>query len=519
MSEDRALPHASGSERAILGAVLLDNCCFGVAESAGITATDFSNSAHRHIWEAMLALFERDEPIDTVTLREQLGQRNQLQVVGGLAYISALIDGLPQPANVDHYVGHVKGAAHRRRLVQLAETLQCTAMDDGDWLQAVEQIQQVGACAGDRSEGVILVRASDVPATHVRWAWKDRIPLGGLTLLVGDPGLGKTTVGCERAARVTRGDLEGDLHGQPADVLIATAEDAHSVLRARLEAAGADLDRVHFVTVQRDGIDVGLTLPKDVAELERRATEVGVSMVLVDPIAGHLEGVDSHRDASLRRALAPLARMAETTDAAVVGVAHLNKSAAADLLRRVGGSVAMVAAARSVLLCTCDPGSVDDAAPERLLSHGKSNYGALAPMLRLRLEGREVETPDGPAPTVSVAWLGEVEGLTLADVLAPNEETTECPERDEAVDWLNSYLAEHNGEAPAGEVIEAARRDGITKSTLYRARKRAGVISAKSSFHGGWIWSSQRRFREGTEDTPAGSEKPSNSSATVRDDI
>ena len=402
--------------------------------------------------------------------------------------------------------------------MQLAEQLRCAAMDDGDWRQAVEQIQQVGAWTGERSEGVILVRASDVPATQVRWAWKDRIPLGGLTLLVGDPGLGKTTAGCERAARVTRGDLDGDLHGQPADVLIATAEDAHSVLRARLEAAGADLDRVHFVTVQRDGIDVGLTLPKDVAELERRAIEVEVSMVLVDPIAGHLADVDSHRDASLRRALAPLARMAEKTDAAVVGVAHLNKSDAADLLRRVGGSVAMVAAARSVLLFTGDPGSVDDAAPERLLSHGKSNYGPLAPMLRLRMEGREVETPDGPAPTVGVAWLGEVKDLTLADVLAPKEEATECPERDEAVNWLNSYLSDHNGEAPAGEVIKAARRDGITKSTLDRARERAGVVSAKSSFHGGWTWSSRRRFREGTEETPVGSEESSNSSATVPDE-
>ena len=113
MSEDRALPHASESERAILGAVLLDNSSFGVAESAGITATDFPVGSHRYIWEAMSALSERNEPIDTVTLREQLDQQDQLPIVGGPASISALIDRLPQLANVGHYAGHVKDAAHR----------------------------------------------------------------------------------------------------------------------------------------------------------------------------------------------------------------------------------------------------------------------------------------------------------------------------------------------------------------------------------------------------------------------
>jgi hypothetical protein len=349
--------------------------------------------------------------------------------------------------------------------------------------------RRMAARAAEPDSGLHLIRACDVEAAPVRWAWADRLPLGALSLVVGDPGLGKTTVAAELAARFTRGQATGDLHGWPVDVVIATAEDALSVLRLRLEAAGADLERVHFAAVRRDGLDTGLTLPDDVPELERRAREVGARAVIIDPVAGHLSGaVDSHRDASLRRALAPLAKMAEATDATITGIAHLNKAEAADLLRRVGGSVALTAAARSILLLTRDPSADDENDARRVLMHGKSNYGPTAAPLLLRIEGREVSTAEGPAPVSGVAWLGEAAGVTLSDVLATGASGDERAERDGAVEWLRDYLAGRGGVAPAADVHREAARDGIAKTTLHRVRRRAGVATEKGGFGAGWQW-------------------------------
>jgi len=200
---------------------------------------------------------------------------------------------------------------------------------------------------------VILTSASAITPEMMRWLWDRRLPLRGLSLIAGEPGLGKSTLTAELAANVTRGRLPGDLHAQPADVLIASAEDHFaSVVWGRLTAAGADMDRVHRVAVEdRDGEEL-LTLPDDVAELESRCEELAadgrpVALIVVDPVAAFIGGgVDTHRDAAVRRVLAPLSGLAERQQLSVVGVAHLNKDTAGKLLSRVGGSVAFGAAPR-----------------------------------------------------------------------------------------------------------------------------------------------------------------------------
>ena len=341
--------------------------------------------------------------------------------MGGAAYISSLIDGIPEAANVDQYARIVKSAARRRRMIEVANAAVIEAMERGtDTDEIIERLcENLEAVRTDpASRGLYLVRAADIDAVRVNWAWDGRVALGALSLFVGDPGLGKTTAAVEVAARVSKGDLPGDLHGRPVPVLIATAEDALTVLRARLEAASADLNKVSFVVMQRDGLAGSITLPDDVPELQRRVEQERARLVIIDPIMGHLSGkVDSHRDASLRRALAPLCRMAEATDAAVIGIAHLNKSQVADLIRRVGGSVALSAAARSVLLLTRDPDDDTEEGPDRVLAHGKCNLGPQMEPLRLRIEGREVIGPDGPIPTSGIEWLGTAEGVTVTDML------------------------------------------------------------------------------------------------------
>ena len=339
------------------------------------------------------------------------------------------------------------------------------------------------ACRG-RMLGYVLRSADTIRPEEVEWYYPGRVPLGSLTLLVGPAGLGKTTFACELAARGTRGELGG----AAADVIFATTEDslAHTLV-PRFTAAGADRARVHFVQiVDADGFETGLTLPDDIARLQHAVEITGAKLIVLDPVVGHLSGgIDSHNDHSVRRALAPLAALAESTGAAILGIGHLNKSPSTDVLTRLVGSVAFGAAARSVLLFGEDPNAAEGA-PERLLIHAKCNLGPRAVASRLKVEGRTITTEGEKIETSGIAWLGEDATATAARVLGGRQESSSL---DVATDFLREVLTD--GPLPSSEVKALATDEDITERTLKRAKKKLGIESQKKGFDAGSavLWS------------------------------
>src|SRR5580692_9582091 len=125
---DRTLPHNLEAEKCVLGAILINNHAFNQAAEV-IDATDFFREAHRRIFEKMIALTDRSEPVDLVTLNDELTRSNELEGVGGPAYISALTDGVPRSANVEYYARIVKEKATLRRLIQSANDMLTRAYD------------------------------------------------------------------------------------------------------------------------------------------------------------------------------------------------------------------------------------------------------------------------------------------------------------------------------------------------------------------------------------------------------
>src|SRR5213595_4334228 len=99
---ERTLPHNLEAERSVLGAILLHNDAFNAAAEV-IDSEDFFRDAHRRIFDRMVALAERNGAIDLVTLKDELGRSGELDEVGGPAYITALVDGVPRSTNVQHY--------------------------------------------------------------------------------------------------------------------------------------------------------------------------------------------------------------------------------------------------------------------------------------------------------------------------------------------------------------------------------------------------------------------------------
>ncbi len=119
---DRPLPHNLEAERSVLGAILLHNAAFNEAAEL-IDSRDFYRDAHRRIFDKMVQLSERNEPIDLVTLKEELGRSGEIEQVGGPAYIAALVDGVPRATNVQHYARIVKEKATLRNLIHAATTI------------------------------------------------------------------------------------------------------------------------------------------------------------------------------------------------------------------------------------------------------------------------------------------------------------------------------------------------------------------------------------------------------------
>ncbi len=122
ISLERCLPSALESERAVLGAVLLDEkSIFPATEILKIE--DFYLESHREIFRAILSLVEEETSIDLVTLREELRRRNKEESVGGVSYLLSLTDGLPRGTNVGHYAKTVREKAALRKMIQLSNDM------------------------------------------------------------------------------------------------------------------------------------------------------------------------------------------------------------------------------------------------------------------------------------------------------------------------------------------------------------------------------------------------------------
>jgi hypothetical protein len=307
--------------------------------------------------------------------------------------------------------------------------------------------------------GILL---SEVEPEPITWLWPNRIARGKVTLLDGDPGLGKSALTIDFAARVSRGQPWPD--GAPCPeggVVILTAEDGLAdTVRPRLDAAGGDPGKVVVLEVAGDDKHP-VSIPGDVDELERAIERVGAVLVIVDPLMAFLDSATNSRmNHDIRRALRPVASLAERTGVAVVVIRHLNKSPGAPAIYRGGGSIGIIGAARIALLVGRDP---ED--EERLvLAAIKTNIGPKPAALAYRL------TP-GSNGAVSVKSEGESD-LTADQLVAVTSEEDRGALK-EAVDWLRHRLTD--GPIEAKRLKDEARRAGIAEKTLWRAAKLLGV--------------------------------------------
>ncbi|MGH9339167.1 MAG: replicative DNA helicase [Acidobacteriota bacterium] len=133
---EKTLPHSIEAERAILGAILLDNRLFDQTAEL-LTREDFFLDGHRKIYSKMETLSGASRAIDSLTLKEELKRDRDLDTVGGIAYISSLLDGVPRLSNIEDYAQIIKEKALLRRLIHSANEIIVRGFSDQEEAQSL----------------------------------------------------------------------------------------------------------------------------------------------------------------------------------------------------------------------------------------------------------------------------------------------------------------------------------------------------------------------------------------------
>jgi hypothetical protein len=327
----------------------------------------------------------------------------------------------------------------------------------------------------------VIVTLSDVQPEEVSWCWYHRAAHGKITVIDGDPGLGKSMLSIDLVACVTTGaPLPGGGHYGPADVVIMTAEDglADTVL-PRLLAAGGDATRVTALTaIRAKGRERFPSLLRDVAMLEAVVLEKKAKVVIIDPLMAFLAGSDAHKDQDIRAALAPVAAMAERTGAAVLVIRHLNKGQGSQAIYRGGGSIGITGAARAVFLVAKDP--QDDT--RRIVACVKNNLAPMPPALAYTIVGVN-------GGSARLRWDPRPVEITADQLLAAGIEA--AAGKGSAVDEAEKFLRDRLKEGPklVTDLKSEAGAAGIRPATLRRAQKKLNVQHEKQTGKTGrWEW-------------------------------
>ncbi|MGC9602247.1 MAG: bifunctional DNA primase/polymerase [Minisyncoccia bacterium] len=334
-----------------------------------------------------------------------------------------------------------------------------------------------------------LRRMSDVQPEDVSWLWPQRIPSGKLTVIAGDPDLGKSSVAYTIAAHISRG-TPWPVNDGPApigDSILLSAEDgAADTIRPRLDAAGADCNRVFILEsvqdIDADGKPIKrfFSLNKDIAALDKALSSLpNCKLLIIDPISAYLDGVNTNSNSEVRGVMMPFTELATRHNVAIIAISHFNKSGMGKAMYRIQGSLAFVAAARVAYTVVADT----DDKERRLFIPIKNNL-----IKSKDRTGLAYKIVDNGNNQPLIIWEDKPIDITADEALSLSSPDTEAADTDWAELFLQDLLAE--GPILATEVSKAAKAANITPKQLRRVQLKLKVehIKDKKTLNGPWWW-------------------------------
>lgn len=366
---DRGMPMSVEAEKAILGAILLDN--FAYTESADmLTVDDFSIESHRNIYRTMRFLGEQGVPIDLITLSETIASKGSIERVGGFSYLASLTEGLPHRPSVDSYVRIVKDKALLRSLIHSSNLAIARAMegsDDVSWIisELAEQVMDLRAgrvkkparhVAEVAAQALVEMRQQMVAKRELLGLSFGITELdlmttgmrkGEVTILGGYPGSGKTAFASNIALINARGETTGmrvptvifskemkdvavtkRILSQYTEVSASKMRNPRHLMRSELELLDRAIPLLSDIPIWIDE-DCG----RDISELDARAryyihkyrsNETDEFLIIVDYLQMLAVGDDKRRD-EVGYISSRLAKLAKETGAHVLSLSQLSR--------------------------------------------------------------------------------------------------------------------------------------------------------------------------------------------------
>ena len=329
-----------------------------------------------------------------------------------------------------------------------------------------EQVAHNGNGNGRLRSALVFRPADATQAAPTVWAWEQRVPIGYLSLLLGNEGIGKGTLISWVIARLTRGELPGDLHGEPSRVAIIGDEDSFNhVWTPRLSVAGADLERVGVIERPDYGY-VDLTEDRD--RIASIVSEHEIRLLYLDQLLDNLGAkVDDWRTKQVRTALQPVRALAADLDVAVHAAMHPNKRG--ETFRElVSGAVAFNAVSRSSLLLDQHPEDPE----RRVLVRGKGNLSEEPGSFEFDVLSAEFSNENGESSMPLASPITANGDLSVHDLVGETESYSKARE---ARDFLAEHLPNDGEWHVARPLLQAAKARGLDERTIQRAKKSLGI--------------------------------------------
>jgi hypothetical protein len=347
----------------------------------------------------------------------------------------------------------------------------------------------------------VAATATPDPDKATAWLWPGVLPMGSMTLLTGQPKVGKSQIAIAMAAVTSAGETWPDgSQAAQGGVILAEVEDAFADTRARLSAAGADLSRV--VVRDRESGPLDLSTAEGMAVLSGQAEAMGgVRLVVLSPLLAFFGRAGATDDATVRSRLASLLLWAAQNRVAVLGVLHPAKNPGKALESQFAGADAYRRAARSAFVAMTDASDPEPVIKRkrRVLVCAGVNGASDDFRLFYRIEGV------GDGSTSRVVWLpgdddeaGSTEGAARAD------------DANQGASSLDALILALLADSPRSRkaMVAATQAAGWrSNGSLYAAAKRVGVVfSEKNGFGGETMWSlpsvHSSKAPEGAESRP-----------------
>lgn len=322
----------------------------------------------------------------------------------------------------------------------------------------------------DDSIEPVMVSLGTVKEEQVEWLWQERIPQGKITLLVGDPGLGKSFLSLYMAAKVTTGSPWPDIPDKNITigsvVILSAEDDVNDTILPRLKTAGANVNKIIAIQGVKHKDEKNkhyFDLTKHIPQLEKAVkTMLDVKLIIIDPLSAYLGATDSHKNSEVRGCLGPLAEMASKHKVAVLGISHLTKNTAIKSVYRVLGSVAFLAAARAVWAVAKDK----DDNNRRLFCPIKTNLSVSPTSLAFKIIDGAVAVESG------------IINMTAEDILGDDNEEKSTIRA--AANWLQDVLTDEPMKIK--DLVKTGKDEGFNQRMIYRAATKLNIKRGSTGF-------------------------------------